>query len=166
MANRTFIQDAYGLIKKPVYLYPVISVGAAGAVTLKKRTFTAGGASSLSSSSSLGNAPTSGVGYAVGDGVGTRSVARTGTGLWTITLSDPYQYLLGVCMVSLSSATGLWTTPSIGVVSGSTTITTNTGVGNGGVISVVIQNGSGAATDPANGDTITLEIMLGDATEP
>jgi hypothetical protein len=166
MANRTFQEKTHGLVKRKVVLYAVVSVGAAGAVTLQKRTFTATGATATAASSSLGAAPTSGVGYAYGDGGGIRSVARTGTGLWTITLSDSYQYLLGIAIRQTSNATGLMTAAGVGIVSGSTTPTTNTAPGNGGVLAIALNDWAGAAVDPASGDTLTLEIVLGDATEP
>lgn len=171
MANVTFNPFLGTKLKRVATVYPVVSVGAAGAVTLKKRQFTAAGASNVAASSSLVNAPTTGVGYAVGDAMGIRTVARTGAGAWTITLSDPYQYLLGVEIIQISNATGIATVYAIGVVSGTTNVTTNTAIGNGGVITVLLQNGSGAsnigaAVDPASGDTLTLRITLGDATEP
>ncbi len=164
MANRMF-QDDGSLIKGRRILYCVVSVGAAGAVTLKKRTFNAMGATSTDPSTALASAPTSGNGYVYGNGQGIRSVARTDTGDWTITLSDPYQYLLGVYCVQVSNTTGAITSPlgGIGIVSGSTDVTTNTAVGNGGVIAITLNNGSGTATDPADGDTLTLCIELGDS---
>lgn len=166
MANRTFNSDGT-LLKGLRYLYPVISVAGAGAVTLKKRQFSATGATSTAPSSALVSAPTSGIGYAFSDGFGVRSVARTATGAWTVTLSDPYQFLVGVTLVQTSSATGLLTSGfGVGIVASTTNVATNTAVGNGGVITLILNNGSGSATDPASGDTLTLEIILSDATEP
>lgn len=165
MANRTFQERQFGLVKRKVSLYPVVSVGAAGAVTLQKRTFTATGAT-LVASSSLGAAPTTGVGYAKGDGAGTASVSRTGTGAWTVTLSDSYQYLLGVSIVQTSNATGAITAGMVGIVSGTTNVTTNTSVGSGGVVAIVLSSAAGTPADPASGDVLTLEVILGDATEP
>lgn len=169
MANRTFQEKTLTLIKRQVELFVWVAVGAAGAVTLKKRLFTAQGATSVAPSSSVIAAPTSGVGYAYSDGPigGVHTVARTGAGAWTITLTDPYQYLISVTVDQILNANGLITSGfGVGVVSGSTTPTTNTAVGNGGVIAVVLNNGSGAATDPASGDTIVLRLVFGDATEP
>lgn len=166
MANRSF-GDKQGLmlIKRVVRLYPVFSVGVAGAVTLKKRQFTAMGATSVAASSSLVSAPTTGVGYAVGDGAGVRSVTRTGSGAWTITLSDPYQYLLGVGLALTSNSTGGLTAVNVGVNS-SGDVTTNTAVGNGGTIKVVFSSAASTAADPGTTDTLVLELILGDATEP
>jgi hypothetical protein len=165
MANRQF--SAQGTLLKSIrYLYPVVSVGGAGAVTLKKRSFRAVGTVN-SANSTLIDAPTSGLPYAFGDGAGTRSVARTGTGAWTITLTDPYQFLMGVRVIQTSNTTGASTSGlSVGVVSGSTNVATNTAVGNGGVIAIVLSSATVTAADPASGDTLTLEITLCDATEP
>lgn len=166
MANRTFQTVELGLIKRRVALYPTVSVGGAGAVTLQKRTYTAAGTGSVAARSSLTTAPTTGIDYAVGDGAGVRSVARTGTGLWTITLSDPYQYLLGVRIAQTSKADGIPTCLSVGVVSGSTNVATNTATGNGGVIAIALADATNQAADPESGDVLTLEILLGDASEP
>lgn len=165
MANRTFQKDSsLRLLKRVVTLNPVISVGAAGAVTLQKRTFTAMGATSVAPSSSLGSAPTTGVGYVVGDGAGTRSVSLGTAGLWTITLSDSYQYLIGVRIANTKNATGIPLAAAVGVKTNS--VTTNTAVGNGGSLVVQLVDFAGAAVDPASGDVVTLEITLGDASEP
>ena len=166
MANSTFQQFVLSKIKRLVRLYPVFTMSGTTPV-LQKRQFTAAGASSVAASSSLVNAPTSGTpAWAQGDGAGTFSVSRTGTGAWTITLSEPYQYLLGVTISQTSNTTGALTVVGVGVVSGSTTITTNTAPGNGGVIAVVFSSAAATAADPGSSDTITLEITLGDATEP
>jgi hypothetical protein len=167
MANRTFNPQQYHLLyKRVVCLMPVVSFGGTGAPTLKKRQFTAAGASTVAASSSFISAPTSGVGYVFGDGVGTRSIARTGSGAYTLTLNDPYQFLLGVEVMQVSNVGGTSTPLAPVVVSGSTTVTTNTATGNGGVIAFVMNNSSGSATDPASGDTYTFCITLVDATEP
>lgn len=169
MASRTFNpQQLLVLQKKLVMLFPIVTFGATGAPTLQKRQFTAMGATSTAASSSLIAAPTTGVDYAVGDGVGTRSIARTGTGAYTLTLSDSYQYLLGVELAQVSNANGLLSTGGFtpALFAGTTNVRTNTARGNGGVITFILNNGSGAAADPNNGDTMTFCITLGDATEP
>lgn len=172
MSNRTFQQKVLTLVKKEVHLYCWVAVGAAGAVTLKKRQFTAQGATSVAPSSSIVNAPTvTAVGnpYAIGDGPigGVRTVVRNSAGNWTVTLLDNYQFLISASVDQVFNANGLVTSGfAVGVVSGNTNVTTNTAPGNGGVINVVLNNGSGAATDPANGDTVVLRFVFGDATEP
>lgn len=163
MANRSFMQNqSLQLLKRVVSLYPVVKVGANGAVTLQYRHFTAGGAGSVAPTFALAAAPTSGVGYAYGNQEGVKSVARTGTGAWTITLSDPYQYLIGVDFTTANSG-GAVTAGNLCVLTTSN-VTTNTSVGTGGTVLVVFQNGSYSATDPASGDIIYLTIQLGDGT--
>lgn len=167
MANRTFVQANYCMLKGLVRLYPVIQMTASVTVpVLQKRTFTAAGTSATSPANALAAAPTTGVGYAVGDAAGTRSIARTGTGAWTLTLSDPYLYLVGVTIIGFSSVTGISTVIGVGVVSGSTTITTNTSNGSGGVIALQLIDESGAADPGTIGDQFTLEVILGNAGEP
>jgi len=169
MANRTFNnQQTLTLYKRVVELYPIVTFGATGAPTLKKVQFTAMGATNVAASSSLAAATTTGVGYAFGDGAGTRSIARTGTGAYTLTLSDPYQRLIGFEVALISNANGLISTGgfSAAIFASTTSVTTNTALGNGGVITFILNNGSGAAADPNSGDTFTFCITLLDATEP
>lgn len=168
MANRTFNQNQQlTLVKRVVQLWPNISFGASGAPTLQKRVYTAGGSTALASSSSLVAAPTTGIQYAIGDAAGTMKIAQTGTGAYTLTLSDPYQALLGLEVALISNTTGLTSVDAVALVSGSTTITTNTSVGSGGVIAFKTLNStSGAAGNPTSGDVWTLCITLLDATEP
>lgn len=159
MANRTFEQNNLALIKRKVDLYALFSVGAAGAVTLLKGTYTNGNIATTS-------APTTGSGYAVGNGQGIRSVSRTGTGAWTIILSDPYLRLVGVDLARTLNATGLLTAAAVGVNTTSTDCQINSGVGNGGRVDVVFNDWAGAAVDPASGDYVTLHFVFADASEP
>jgi hypothetical protein len=168
MADRTFLENqGLILLKRAVSLYPVVNVGAAGAVTLQKRTFSAAGTGGVTPKSSLGAAPTSGVGYAQGDGFGVKSVVRNSTGNWTLTLQDRYQFLIQVsCQFANSGAA--FNAPLMVVDSNTanTNVATGSGVGTGGKITVQFYNGSGSATDPGNGDQAQFIIVLGDATEP
>lgn len=167
MANRTFNQDFASTQKRIRFMWPIVSVGAAGAVTLQKRTYRAQGVVGSSPSSVLGAAPTSGQTYAYSDGEGVQKVVRNGTGDWTFTLSDPYQYLLGIQLIQTTNATGLLTSGfGVGVIPAGTNVATNTSTGSGGTIEIVLNNGSGSATDPASGDVLYFAITLGDATEP
>ena len=163
MPNRQYSETRYSTIKGLVDLYPVVAVGGSGAVTLKARAYSAVGTTN-SPTYSLGNATTSGVGYAYGDGEGVRSVVRNSAGNWTFTLSDPYLYLVSVEVALISNTTGVVTSPlcPIAIVSGSTTVTTNTAVGNGGTIRLILMASDGStATDPADGDTLTFHFVLG-----
>lgn len=172
MANRTFLQDqTMALLKRVVTLYPVVNVGAAGAVTLQKRQFTAMGSGSVAPVYSLVAAPTTGVGYAVGDGFGVRSVTRNSTGNWTLVLSDPYLYLIQ-CSAVFANSGASFNAPVMIVDSNTsnTNVSLNTAVGNGGKITVQFYNtsagGGGTAADPGNGDQAQFAIILGDASEP
>lgn len=167
MANRTYAQKQYSFIKGLTWLFPTVTMTASVTVpVLQKRQFSAAGATSVAPSISLIAAPTTGIDYAVGDGAGTRSVARTGVGAWTLTLSDPYLFLVGVSIAGFSSATGISVPVGVGVVSGSTTITTNTGRGNGGVIALQLFDETGAADPGTIGDSFTFCVALGNAGEP
>lgn len=155
MANRSFQQTTLSLVKRVATLYPIVSVGVAGAVTLNKRTFP---------SCALGAAPATGSGYNVGDGQGTRSVTRNATGKWTIVLNDVYQYLMGVVLFQTANATGVPTAAQVGVISSTNpSAPVVTGVGTSIVVQFV--DFAGSAVDPANGDFITLQITSGDASE-
>lgn len=163
MSNRQYQQKEYGFLRKLIRLYPVVAVGDNGAVTLKSRSLSAVGTNN-SPTYSLVSAPTSGVGYAYSDGGGVRKVVRNGTGDWTFTLNDSYLYLVGITCVQISNTTGAVTSPvgTIGIVSGSTNVQTNTALGNGGTIRIILSSASATAADPASGDTLTFQIILGD----
>lgn len=163
MANTTFFQNRYSKIKGLVDLYPVVAVGAAGAVTLKKRQYSSVG-TTTTPTYSLGNAATSGVGYAVGDTQGVRSVVRNSAGNYTFTLSDSYAYLVGVEVALISNTSGTVTSPlcPIAIDSDGTNVATNTALGNGGTIQVLLMASDGSTpTDPASGDTLTFHFTLG-----
>lgn len=163
MANTTFFQNRYSKIKALVDLYPVVAVGGSGAVTLKKRQYSSVG-TTITPTYSLGNAATSGVGYAVGDGQGVRSVVRNSAGNWTFTLSEPYAYLVSVEVALISNTSGAVTSPlcPVAIDSDGTTVATNTSLGSGGTIQVLLMASDGStATDPASGDTLTFHFVLG-----
>jgi hypothetical protein len=163
MPNRQYSQTRFCPSRELVDLYPVVAVGGSGAVTLKKRAYSAVGTNNAPTYS-LGNAATSGVGYAVGDGQGVRSVVRNSAGNWTFTLSDPYLYLVSVEVALISNASGAVTSPlcPIAIVSGSTNVATNTSTGSGGTIRLILMASDGStATDPADGDTLTFHFVLG-----
>lgn len=168
MATTGFQQNQYTKLKNLVYLYPVVEVTAAvDAPILQKRTFTAMGATSVAPSSSLGAAPTSGVGYAYGDGAGTKLVRRDAQGQWVFQFSDSYLYLVGVSIAQFASTTGISTILGVGVrLGGATDVTANYGVGTGGYIGIELYDESGAADPGAIGDRFTFEIILGNSSAP
>jgi hypothetical protein len=145
MANRQFQQFQGSLEKGLVRLCCRVSVAGGGAVTLQKwnpatRTYT--------------SAPTSGVGsYSVG-AQGIKTVARTGTGAWTVVLQDSYQRLLGVHVTS-TAASGVLTVVGVGV-DATTDVTSNSAP----TIKLLFNSATATAADPASGDKIDLEFLL------
>jgi hypothetical protein len=167
MANRGYIDKNYTLVKGQVELYCTVSVGAAGAVTLQKWNYP-GLAPSSSAARTYSAAPTTGGGPAfplqTAQGAeGVFSVARTGTGLWTITLQDAYQRLIGLTGFS-SLAGGL---SAVVAVHENTSITNmNSGTPARSVLGVALLGSTGTAVDPASGERLTLRFTLQNSTAP
>jgi hypothetical protein len=167
MADRTFVEKAYQLVKRRVDLYAAVSVAAAGAVTLLKwnyPTFGAGPNARTYTAAPTANALPTGAPYPLQYGCGAegfRSVTRTAAGLWTVQLQDSYQRVLGV-RATTDVAGGLATVIACAL---NTTITNMTSVG-GSTIGIALLSATGTALDPAAGDVILLNFTLADATEP
>jgi hypothetical protein len=165
MANRSFIDKAYQLVKRRVDLYAAVSVGAAGAVTLLKwnyPTFGAGPNARTYTAAPTANALPTGAPYPLQYGCGSegvRSVTRTGAGQWLLQLQDNYQRHLGVG-VTLEIAGGV----STGQLAINST-TTNMNANGGSVLGLTTIAG-GVAADLASGTIANLRIFLADATEP
>lgn len=164
MANRTFNQYSYTIQKRPCVVWVVAAMPEGTTPILKKYnygTFGVGG-------QTYSTAPTTGGGsgfpnrYAQG-AEGVYSLARTGAGLWTITLQDNYQRVLGL-RVDMSIAGGLSNIVAIGENS---TIS-NMGAAGGSVIGVALLSSTGTAADPtaAASSLVRIRIELQDATEP
>lgn len=155
--------------KRVVTLYPIVNFGAAGAATLQKRTFSAAGTGAATPKYSLVAAPTTGVGYAVGDGEGTRAIVSNGSGNYTITFNDSYLYLIQVS-VQFANSGAVFNAPLM--VVDTNTANTNVAVnptfpgGAAGKISVTFYNNSGIATNPSSGDQAAFAIILGDSGAP
>lgn len=166
-ANRTFVEYQRVLLKNIVTLFPIVNVGAAGAVTLQKRTFAAAGAGAATPKYSTVAAPTSGTPYVFGDGFGVRSVTRNSTGNWTLVLTDPYLYLIQAT-VQFANSGAAYNAPVMIVDSNTTNtnVALSTAPGNGGKITVQFYNSSGSAADPGNGDQASFAILLGDSGAP
>lgn len=136
MANRYFNQFQWSLEKNPVHLYATINFGASGAPTL----VTSSGSPALPASR------------------GVKSVVRNSAGDYTITLQD--SYIAPVLMVkhvfnqtTAPAAPGMWIkAQSVGTLAG-------------GTIELVF-NSAGTATDPANGDSVLLNIILKQSSAP
>jgi hypothetical protein len=167
MADRTFIDKQYTLVKGQVSLYCAVSVGALGAVTLQRWNYPQMGQTG-GSARTYTAAPTTGGGAsfpltAAQGAEGIFSVARTGTGLWTVTFQNAYQRLIGIKFYS-SLAGGLST---ITAIHENTTITNmNSGSPPRSVIGLTLMSGTATAADPASGERMNLEFTLQNNTEP
>ena len=164
MANRSFVDSNFTLVKRQVTLYAAVSVGAAGAVTLQKWGYPTLGAGGQSYATAPTGAVPVGAAYPNQYQVGAEgvlSVTRTAAGLWTVKLQDNYQRCLGVTAQG-QLAGGLSAIVNVGLNS---TITSMTAA-NGSVIGLALLSATATAADPASGETILLTIQLADATEP
>lgn len=165
MANRTFIDKSYTMVKREVRLYAAVSVGAAGAVTLLRWNYPQMG-QTASPARTYTAAPTtpSGNGFPIQYQTGAeavRSVTRTGTGLWTVKLQDNYQRVLRVD-AQMQIAGGL----SNIVATGINSTTTSIDASGGSEVGIALLSSTGTAADPTNGATMLLTLTLADATEP
>jgi|SRR6201990_1139109 len=165
MANRTFKDKSYCLVNREVRLYCAVSVGGGGAVTLQKWNYPAlqpvAGVSRSYTAASTGAAA---LGWPQQQAVGSegiRSVARTGTGLWTVTFQDDYQRCLFVGF-SQVLAGGLG---NIVAVAQNSTLTNLYAVG-GGTLGLALMSSTATAADPTSGSTVLLTFILQDASEP
>ncbi len=92
---------------------------------------------------------------------GVRSISRTGAGLWTVTLQDNYNRVLGISGHQ-TLAGGLSTIVTVGENS---TITNITSAG-GSIVGLALLSATATAADPGDGTYVTLNIDLQNATEP
>lgn len=90
-----------------------------------------------------------------------RSVTRTAAGLWTIVLQDNYNRLLDLSVYQ-SLAGGLSTIVSIGE---NTTLSNLTSAG-GSTIGVALMSSTATAADPATTTSVTISMLLQNATQP
>ena len=130
MANRHFRQFSFGLEPMPVRLAAKVTATA---------TQTGGSAQTLTRAK------------------GITSVTAAATGLWTITLADPYVTLLGIDITWVSpdgstapAVRGFWVKSEAVATASSKTI----------VIQLVAGTNAAAATAPNTGDVALIEILL------
>lgn len=167
MATRQFNQAVYSIAKAPVTLWCRVSVGAAGAVTLQKWQYgtfqsgTQGTTVNAYAAATTGTAPLGAFQNYQAGAEGIFSVARTATGLWTVTLQDNYVRLLNLKW-SQSIAGG---TANIVSVAENTTIS-NMRATNGSIIGVGLLSSTATLADPTSGSSINLGFELQNATEP
>lgn len=138
MANRYFTQHSYSLEKAPVRLFATVAIGATGAPTLQAY-------------DGKGNASAAGAaGYK-----GIKSVARSNTGLYNITLQDSYVRLLGLDAQFFNTAAsaalgGFWVNRT----------NTNVQSATAPVVQVQFINAAGAAVELGSGEQLQFEIVL------
>lgn len=164
MAERSFVLDRGALQKRMRDIYAVVSVGAAGAVTLQKWNYPVFGQGPNVRTYTAASSSGGGTGwpsqYQQGS-EGVKSVARTGAGLWTITLQDNYQRVLELdCFSRLDGGLS-----AIVHAAEDTTISNMTSTG-GSIIGVALLSATATALDPASGEVVVLHFGLQDATEP
>jgi hypothetical protein len=123
MANRRFDQFRYALEHKMTDIYAKVNIGAVGVPTLVPI-----------------------------DSKGVASIVRNGVGLYTVTLSDQYNKLMGVS-ASFELAAG---SPA----SGASVVVRAEDVDGVKTIQIEFLNGSFAATELANGVALRLHFEL------
>lgn len=167
MADRTFVEKQYTMVKRRIELYAAVAGAGAAQPTLLRwnyPTFGAGPAARTYTAAPTANALPSGVPghlqYGCG-AEGVRSITRTGVGLWTVQLQDNYQrILMVVCTTMVAGGVG----GTVRQVVVNTTPMAMAAVG-GSTFGLVLTAGA-ALVDPAVGETLLLKFDLADATEP
>lgn len=139
MADRFFQQFQYRLEKGVVTLHAHVAIGASGAPTLQAwnpatAAYTTAGTGGFS---------------------GIKSIARTSAGLYTVTLQNSYQRLLGVEAI-FALAGGLSVVADVGV----NTTTTNVRSATAPTVGIACMTATATAGDPDSGCQMDLEITL------
>lgn len=128
MANSYLQQFRYSYEKYVVDAFANVTIGTTGAPTLN---------TSLLQSSK-----------------GVKSITRTGVGKYSVVLKDNFIKLLNVD-ATVQNATGIAASPTIGIVTTGTNVTTLSGG------TLVIQfSAAGTATELASGDIVYLQMTL------
>lgn len=167
MANRTFDQDSFQLVKRRVTLFAdfTVSEAATPVPTLNKwnyPTFGTGVNARTYTAAATAAALPSGAAYPLqyrAGAEGVLSIARTAAGKYTLTLQDRYQRVLQV-KAHAATASG---TPVFAICTENTTIT-SMATATGSIIGLAFWDFAAAAVDPIG--EVKLEIELADATEP
>lgn len=164
MANRSFIDKSYTMVKREVRLYAAVDVGVEGAVTLQKWNYPVFGGGTNARTYTAAPTTPAGQGYPLQyqtGAEGVRSVTRTAAGLWTIQLQDNYQRVL---RVDAQGQLAGGTSAIVGV--GLDSSTTDMDATDGSEVGIALLSATATALDPADGETILLTFTLADATEP
>ncbi len=169
MANRTFDQDSFQLIKRMVTLFCdfTVSESVTPVPTLNRwvyPTFGAGlNARTYVPAATAAGLP-SGAAYPLQYQSGTEgvlSIVRTAIGKYTLKLQDPYQRLVGLHAFP-SGASG---TPVFAMCSENTTISSYASIpSTGATIGLAFWDFAAAAVDPIG--HVRMMLVLADATEP
>ena len=165
-ANRQFDQYDLTIQKRKVTLWAFVAVPTGTTPVLQKWNYGAFNTGSVvnmySAAATTGGSTTAFNKYAQGS-EGIFSVARTGVGLWTLTLQDPYRRLLHV-HGDMSIAGGL--ANIIAVVENPSV--TSIAAANQGVVGIALLSATATLADPTASATTLLRIQLElqDATEP
>lgn len=172
MANRSFIDKNYTLIKGEVTIYASVLVPTpnTGAPVLQRWNYpslgTGANAWTYTAAPTAGGGSSFPVAYVTGE-AGVRSVARTGAGAWTITLQDNYQRLLTIDPTFINP-TGAPAAPFFGILSNAKGgATGDVTLQSGGTIQVLFQaTVGGGGADPTAGELVRLAIRLQNFSEP
>lgn len=164
MANRTFSQDNFSLIKRMVHIFTTIYVDGT-TPTVRKWNYPTFGAGANArtytvapSASTLPSGAAWPLQYSAG-AEGVYNVARTGTGLYTITLQDSYQRLMFVDGYAASAGGA----PTFLKVTENSSITNMASSSPGSIIGLAFWDANAAAVDPVG--PVRLMFILQDATE-
>lgn len=139
MANRQLQNNRGTLEKGLVDIFCTVSIGATGAPTLKSwtpltRTYATAGSSGAR---------------------GVKSISRTAGGSYSIVLQDSYQRLLEWNVVSQLSG-GL----VVNMTAGNDTAITNVNSSTAPTVGLVLNDSTGHAADPANGEQLMIHLVL------
>lgn len=164
MANRFYVDQHWTLLKGVVLVRARILMS--GTTPLLQKYNYPAGAPNSAALGTYSDASTSGGGtswpsqYQQGT-EGVRSVTRTNTGLWTFVLQDNFQRLLELSAYqSLAGGAG-----TIVGIAENTTISSLTTAG-GSTIGVGLLSATGTLADPATTTSITIKMLLQNASEP
>ena len=173
MANRSFIDKQYTLLKREVSIYAAVQLSSAGTViALQKWNYPAlgqGAAARTYTAANVGAAltPQSGAPWPLqynAGSEGVRSIVRTGVGLWTVTLQDNYQRLVFCSFTVQTAATAIGTQAMQMSLDGTVV---NMAANGGSVIGVRFMSNPTTVVEPSvANDLVLLKFVLADGTEP
>jgi hypothetical protein len=159
MANRFNVEKLMSLYKGLTLVHARVLLSGTTPV-LQKYAFPTLNSGALGS---YGTAATSGGGAGgFGDAAGTDgvlTVARTGAGLWTVTLQDNYQR----CLLVTGNATLAGGTSNIVAVHQNSTIS-NLSASSGSIIGVCLESATATAADPDDGSSVDLLFLMQNST--